>query len=123
MITGTGTDIIDIDRIEKALENPRFIDRVFTCHEKDYCMSKIRSAQHFAARFASKEAVMKALGKGVAFQDIEVINNEEGKPEIILYGHAKEYAHETGVDKIFLTISHSQNMAIAFVVMETHALQ
>ncbi len=118
MITGIGTDIIDIDRIEKAIENPRFIDRVFTCREKDYCMSKIRNSQHFAARFASKEAVMKALGKGFAFQDIEVMNNEDGKPEIILYGNAKEYAGEAGVDRIFLTISHSQNMAIAFVVME-----
>ncbi|HPZ07278.1 MAG TPA: holo-ACP synthase [Candidatus Eremiobacteraeota bacterium] len=122
MITGIGTDIIEIDRIKKACENPRFIDRVFTEREKDYSSSKVRSAQHFAARFASKEATMKALGKGFSFQDIEVVNNEEGKPEILLHGNAKEYAQKSGIDKIFLTISHSQNMAIAFVVMRKHIL-
>ena len=118
MIIGTGIDIIEIERIENSCKNQRFIDRVFTPGERKYSLSKVKYAQHLAARFASKEACMKALGKGFSFQDIEVVNEESGKPMLRLKGKAQEEAEKLGVRSKFLSISHSKNMAIAFVLLE-----
>jgi holo-[acyl-carrier protein] synthase len=118
MVIGIGSDIIEIDRIKKSSENPGFIRRVYTVREQEYCLSKVRGEQHFAARFAAKEACIKAFGRGFSFQDIEVINDENGKPELLLSGKAREAAIELGVKKSFLTLSHCQGTAIAFVLLE-----
>jgi holo-[acyl-carrier protein] synthase len=117
MIIGIGTDIVEIDRIEKNSKNNRFLERIFTFREKEYCFSKVRYAQHLAARFASKEACIKALGCGVSFLDIEVLNNHNGKPELLLHGEALRIATNMGVKSNFLSISHSRDNAIAFVIL------
>lgn len=123
MICGVGIDIIDIARIQSLYQHHgrRFLHRVFTDKEIDYCESRNDPAQHLSVRFAAKEAVVKALGtgftKGIAFRDIEVIK-EDGPPVIILHDAARRMADSLEVSKIHLSISHDRGSAIAFVVME-----
>jgi holo-[acyl-carrier protein] synthase len=95
--------------------------RVFTPLEIKYCDGKKNSAQNYAARFAAKEAFMKALGtgwrKGVAFKDIEVVNEESGKPGLVLYGKAKELAEAMGVVSIHVSLTHLKSYASAVVTL------
>lgn len=104
---GLGLDIVEIERIEKlARRNHRFLPRVFTPQEIRYCSSKKNRWQHFAARFAAKEAVWKALGQeGVALKDISVQRNASGKPGVLLRGRAAKH--------IELSLSHSDHYAVA----------
>ncbi len=124
MIIGTGIDIVDISRFERFLQEGKdgILRRLFTLHEMEYCGRKKRSAQHFALRFAAKEAFLKACGlglrEGLSWQDIEVINDPLGKPELRLYGKAGEIAHEKGLRKSFTSLSHDGNYAIAMVILE-----
>ena len=121
MIIGIGNDIIEIKRVERAVESEHFKRRVFTDTEINYCESRgQRAAASYAARFAAKEAFFKALGTGIvtALKEVEVVNNLRGQPEIFLYGDAKTLAQEIGVDKIFLSLSHSLEYATATVVLE-----
>jgi holo-[acyl-carrier protein] synthase len=129
MIISIGIDIIEIEEIKKSIENgKRFVQRVFTEHEKEYCEHKIDKYPHYAARYAVKEAVMKALGtgwdKGVQWKHVEVINVDRrpetrgGKPEIRLSGEALKHAEEMGVNNIFVSLSHSRNCAVASVIFE-----
>jgi len=121
-----GVDIIEIDRIKKSLEScgDSFRDKVFTAREIEYCEGKkaVRY-QSYAARFAAKEAVSKAfgtgIGRGVSLKDIEVLNDEYGKPYVVLAGRAKELFNEINAIEISLSLSHSQNYAVAYAVMET----
>jgi len=119
---GVGCDIIEIARLAKAIENEHFVERVYTKQEISYCRSRGKqSAASFAARFAAKEAVLKALGTGLRggkLTDIEVILDGLGKPDINLTGYHKELADSLGVSKICLSVSHSQGNALAFVTME-----
>jgi len=117
MIIGIGTDIIEIERVKKCCENPRFVDRVFTSSEKEYSFARLNYAQHLAARFASKEACMKAFGRGFSFQDIEVLNSSSGKPSLRLHGSALHMALKLGVKEVMISISHSRTTAIAFVLL------
>jgi len=115
----SGIDIIEIDRIQNVLiKHPeRFLRKIFTEYEINYCRG--RSTQ-LAARFASKEAAMKALGtgiRGVGWREIEVQRLRSGKPYIILHGRAKKRAESMGIKKIELSISHSKNLATAMVIM------
>ena len=120
-----GVDIIEIDRIKKALEKERFIERVYTNYEAVYCNSKAAGKyESFAVRFAAKEAVLKALGTGIwrdgiSFTDIEVSNDSSGKPEIRLYGQAEAKFQQLGATSISISLSHSRNYAVAMVVVET----
>ena len=83
MITGIGIDLIDVERIKKLIEkNPRFIQRIFTRKEIHYCQNKVNKYQHFAARFAAKEAFFKALGRRIKWKDVGLINLSSGKPEL-----------------------------------------
>ena len=114
-----GIDIIEIDRIASVLNKhpKRFLEKIFTDYEKNYC--KGRPAQ-LAARFASKEAVMKALGtgiRGVGWREIEVQRHTSGKPYLILHGRAKKRAEKLNIKSIELSISHSKNLATAIVHM------
>ncbi len=123
MIVGIGTDIIDVNRIHRVIErNPAFVTKVFTPREIDYCNAKAAKAQSFAARFAAKEALMKALGTGwamgISWQDIEVMNNTEGKPVLHLSGAALARAGELGANIWHLSLSHEKDCALAFVILE-----
>lgn len=116
-----GVDIIEIERIEKALRRwgTRFLHRVFTEAELHICRNK---GARLAGRFAGKEAVMKSLGtgaKGVGWREIEILADRRGKPLVFLYGRAKTRADEIGLDKLAISLSDSRQYAIAFVVGET----
>lgn len=124
MIIGIGTDIVDITRIEKACQKfgERFISKIFTDQEEKACKDKKEVAHHLAARFAAKEAVLKALGtgisKGIGLKDVEVTRTPGNRPEIILYGRGKEMAESLGVKNIHISISHDADRALAFAVLE-----
>ncbi len=124
LIVGLGTDIAEIDRIEKAIgrHGDNFLRRIFTPQEMAYCDRHRNRAERYAARFAAKEAAMKALGtgwrKGVRWLDIEVVRAPEGKPTLRLAGRAAEFAKELGVRNISMTITHSGNTALAHVIFE-----
>ena len=114
--------MIEIDRIQHAIEkNPRFLERVYTEQEAVYCQRKSNSWQSFAARFAAKEAVSKALGTGigpVAMQEIEIVNAANGQPAVVLHGAALALAGEKNVQRVHISLSHSKAYAIATAVLE-----
>ena len=114
----TGVDIIEIDRIHRVLERwgQRFLHRIYTEEEINYCRER---PQNLAVRFAAKEATMKALGtgvRGVGWKDIEVVRGEGGAPSIRLHGRALLRAKKLGVKELVLSLSHSRDYAVAFVV-------
>ena len=115
----TGVDLIEIPRVGQVLERfgQRFLDRVFTPGEIAYCRGR---PPNLAARFAAKEATMKALGtgvRGVGWKDIEVVRHESGAPSIKLHGRAERRAQRLGVQEVALSLSHSREYAVAFVVV------
>lgn len=122
MIKGLGIDLVNIKRIEKIIDKwgSKFLLKVFTPAEIEYCQSKTLSDQHFAARFAAKEAAVKMLGcvEGIAWQDIEVVKNNNGRPELVFTGQAKVSAEKFGIKNIHITISHEKKMAVAQVIGE-----
>ena len=122
MIIGIGCDIIEINRVEKAVQSDSFKKRVFTEAEIAYCESRGKQQfASFAARFAAKEAVLKALGTGLRGGDIveiEVLNDDLGCPQMSLRGYHEELAKSKGVGKIHVTLSHSKDSAMAYVVLE-----
>lgn len=124
MIYGTGVDLIEVKRIREVAEQDiGFIDKIFTKSEIEYCESKWNKYYHFAARYTAKEAYLKAFGTGwrygIQYSDIDINNDELGKPLIRLHGKAKELAEEQGVTRIHLTLSHLKELAIAMVIIET----
>lgn len=116
-----GTDLVSIARIEKAIAQPRFIQKVFTEEEVAYCASKHNAAQHYAARFAAKEAVAKALGtgfaQGVSLTSIAVVSEESGKPTVRLTDGAKARFEEMGGLQMDISLSHTETDALAFAVL------
>lgn len=123
MILGIGTDIIAVSRIKKAIDaNPRFVEKIFTPAEITYCSGKASPAQSYAARFAAKEAVMKALGTGwdgiVNWQDIELVLDTKGCPMLSFYGGALQLATSIGMHSAHVSLSHEKDYAIAYVILE-----
>ena len=122
MILGIGVDIIEIERISKAVNrNKRFLEKVLDKKEIEYLQSRNMRMEYIAGRFAAKEAVSKALGTGFKNfgpKDICIFNSESGKPNAILKGNAKTYAENFGKYKIHLSISHSYKDAIAYAILE-----
>lgn len=122
MIVGIGCDIIEIERIARAIKSESFIRRVFTAEEAAYCQRRgQQAAASFAARFAAKEAVLKALGTGLregSLQEIAVDNDGLGKPLVQLSGHFAMLAKQLGVKNIQISLSHSRELATAYVIME-----
>lgn len=122
MIVGVGCDIIEIERIARAIKSESFIRRVFTAEEAAYCQKRGQQAvASFAARFAAKEAVLKALGTGLregSLQEIAVDNDGLGKPLVQLSGHFAMLAKQLGVKNIQISLSHSRELATAYVIME-----
>lgn len=124
MILGTGVDICEVARIGASLARfgDRFVERVFTREEIRYCRSKKNSVERFAARFAAKEAAMKALGtgasRGVMWTSIEVGHAPGGRPVLRLHGAAAEIAEQTGVRRMSLSVTHTESQAMAIVIFE-----
>ncbi|HXY06788.1 MAG TPA: holo-[acyl-carrier-protein] synthase [Terriglobales bacterium] len=124
MIVGTGIDIAEVPRIAQSIERfgDRFLRRVFTEGEIGYCDRKANRAQHYAARFAAKEAAMKAIGtgwsRGVRWRDIEVCRRTGGRPTLSFHDKAAEFAARLGTKQVALSLSHTEQYAIAQVILE-----
>jgi holo-[acyl-carrier protein] synthase len=124
MIVGTGVDISEVARIRAAMERfgDRFLKRVFTPDEVRYCVSKVNAAERLAARFAAKEAGMKAIGTGlrhgVTWQDVEVVRMPGQRPQLRFRGKAAEFADRLGCKRTHLSLSHTAEQAIAHVILE-----
>jgi holo-[acyl-carrier protein] synthase len=124
MIVGSGIDLTEIGRVQKTVERygARFLDRVFTAGEQEYCLGKRRSAESLAARFAAKEAAAKALGtgisRGVNWLEIEVVREPGGRPVLRFHGRAAEFAAHLGVSRAALSLTHTAELAMASVVLE-----
>ena len=119
MITGTGIDLVQVERIRKAMErwDDKFLSRIYTPREISYCREKKRDYLHFAARFAAKEAVRKALGERMDWREVEIVNGRLVQPEVNLRGKAREIGRGPGAKKIFLSLSHDHNYAVAQAVV------
>jgi holo-[acyl-carrier protein] synthase len=125
MVLGLGTDLIETRRLQESIDRfgDRFLERIFTEAEIAYCMRKKKnSAESFAARFAAKEAGAKALGtgisRGVSWKELEVRRETSGRPTLHLSGRAAELAEAMGVRRVHLSLTHSQELAMAVVVVE-----
>lgn len=124
MIVGLGIDVVEVSRIEAAIKRHGrpFLARVFTPAEIAYCERHRNPWERFAARFAAKEAAMKALGtgwaRGVRWVDIEVIRAPSGQPSLALYGAARRHADRLGVRHTSISITHVGNTALAEVILE-----
>ncbi|WP_213804390.1 holo-ACP synthase [Granulicella sp. dw_53] len=125
MVIGLGTDLMEIERIQESIERygNRFLERVFTPGEIEFCMRKKASAESFAARFAAKEAGAKALGtgisRGVNWKEIEVRRQPGEKPTLHWSGRAAERARMMGIVRTELSLTHSRSVAMAVVVVES----
>ena len=124
MIVGSGIDICEVPRIEAAFLRcgDRFKNRVFTPGEIRYADRNANRFERYAARFAAKEAGMKAIGtgwrRGVRWQDFEVVNLPSGKPTLVFHGKAREFAERLGVTNVALSMTHTREQAMAFLVLE-----
>jgi holo-[acyl-carrier protein] synthase len=124
VIISIGIDIIEVRRVREVIERtPRFLERVYTSAERAYCESRgVVAAQHYAARFAAKEAALKALqtgwSGGVSWQDVEITALESGAPLLLLHGLVRQLFQKSGATKAHLSISHTTEHAIAQVVLE-----
>ncbi len=124
MILGSGVDLCEVPRIEAAIARygRRFLERIFTPKEIAYADSKANRSERYAARFAAKEAGMKALGTGwrggIAWRDFEVANLSSGRPTLQFHGRAAEIAAKLGVHHVALSITHTKEQALAMVILE-----
>ena len=124
MIVGTGIDIVEVPRVGEAIERfgERFLQRIFTDAERKYCDSKANRIERYAARFAAKEAAMKALGTGwnhgVRWRDIEVYRQPGTRPTIRFHGVAAQFAERMHANNVALSLSHTPEQAIASVMLE-----
>jgi holo-[acyl-carrier protein] synthase len=124
VIIGTGVDLAEVDRIRASIERfgSRFVNRVFTPLEIAYVERKANRFERYAARFAAKEAGMKAIGTGwrhgITWHDFEVANEPSGRPTLRLTGRAAEYAQKLGVRRISLSLTHTAATGLAYVILE-----
>ncbi len=123
MIAGLGIDMIEVERVtNKISKNNGFTELVFSKKEIDYCEAKVNKFEHYAVRFAAKEAFLKAVGtgwtSGTAFNEIEVSNDPDGKPLITLLGQTASLINKIGITNIFVSLSHLKTMASAVVIIE-----
>jgi len=124
MIVSIGVDIIEVYRIRETIgRTPRFVERVYTANERAYCESKgAAAAQSYAARFAAKEAFLKALKTGwrgrITWHDIEIISDESGVPSLKISGEARVILENLGANQIHLSLSHTTDHAVAQVILE-----
>jgi len=124
MIQGIGIDLVENDRIEKIISKwgQKFLHRVFSGKEINYCGRHIQASLHYGARFAAKEAFLKALGiglgMGVKLREIEVVHDDQGKPDLSLHGEAKLQIEKREIKRIHLSLTHTKNYATAIVLLE-----
>lgn len=123
MIRGIGTDLVEVERIATGINrNSGFREMVFSAHEIAYCEAKSNKFEHYAARFAAKEAFFKALGTGwmdgTAFNEVEIINAANGKPELHFLGLTATVIEALGLNNIQVSLSHVKAMALAAVIIE-----
>jgi holo-[acyl-carrier protein] synthase len=124
VIVGTGVDLAEVPRIQASIERygEKFIRRIYTPAEIAYVERKANKYERYAARFAAKEAGMKAIGtgwrRGVTWQDFEVANLAGGKPTLLLHGVAAKFAEKLGVKNISLSITHTAELGMAHVILE-----
>jgi holo-[acyl-carrier protein] synthase len=124
MITGIGVDVIQNERLRESIDRfgARFLNRIYTEAEKEYCSKSANPAIHYAARWAAKEAAFKALGTGwaagVKWKDIEVIRLPSGKPELHVYGEALTIATSQGANRFHVSLTHDQLISCAVVIFE-----
>jgi holo-[acyl-carrier protein] synthase len=122
MIIGIGVDIVNISRVDSWRDNKALLNKYFSDNEITYCFSRgVGFAASLAARFAAKEAFSKALGTGlvgIKLKDIEVSNDETGKPELLVTGSAADEIKKRGVKNIFLSLSHEKEYAVAYLILE-----
>ena len=122
MIIGLGTDIVEIVRIGRMIERhgELFLNRIYTPTEVQYCQRRKHANEHFAGRWAAKEAIMKTLGtgfiRGIGWQDIEILPSQSGQPHVTLRGGAEERAKSMGMDEVLITISHCREYATATAI-------
>ncbi len=121
-VLGIGTDIVECLRIAQMIERHGdiFINRVYTDHEIEYCRARKAATQHFAGRWAAKEAVLKALGtgwrRGIRWRDVEVRNQESGQPTIAMSGGARDVVEQSGIREMLISISHCRSHATAYAL-------
>jgi len=121
MIVGIGIDIIEVERIKSACRKTRFLERIFTERERDYFESRRNNPCTIAGNFAAKEAIAKALGTGfggMGWKDIEVLREPDGRPYVLLHGKARERLSSLGGRRVWISISHIKNLAVAQAVIE-----
>jgi holo-[acyl-carrier protein] synthase len=124
MIVGTGVDLAEVHRIRESIERfgDRFTERIYTEREIAYVQKKANRYERYAARFAAKEAGMKAIGtgwrRGIQWKDFEVANLPSGRPTLLLHGEAERIAQTMGVTAIHLSLTHTAENALAYVILE-----
>jgi len=124
VIVGTGVDLAEVPRIQASIERfgEKFIQRIYTPREIAYVERKANKFERYAARFAAKEAGMKAIGtgwrRGVRWQDFEVANLPSGKPTLLLHGVAAKFAEKLGVKNVSLSLTHTRELGMAHVILE-----
>lgn len=122
MIYGIGIDVVEVNRIEDAIarQGEGFLRKLFTENERQYCEKQKRPAMHYAARFAAKEAVSKALGTGIGgkagWLELEVVRGESGAPTMLFHGHAREFLTAQGIAEVQVSLSHAKDYAAANAV-------
>lgn len=123
MIVGIGVDLVHVDRIQRAIQkNERFLLRVFSPAERDYCQAGAAPFERYAARYAAKEAFLKVCGRGITacpLKDIEVVKAASGRPSYRLGPGAEKLAKESGIDRLHLTLTHDQGRALAWAIGES----
>ncbi|MBV9612128.1 MAG: holo-ACP synthase [Acidobacteriaceae bacterium] len=125
MVLGIGTDLAEVPRIRHSIERygDRFLNRIYTEGERAYASSKGNAVERYAARFAAKEAGMKAIGtgwrRGVTWKDFEVVNQRSGRPTLLLRGVALEIADDIGVKHVSISLTHTAETAFAIVILES----
>ncbi|HHT9152549.1 MAG TPA: holo-ACP synthase [Candidatus Hypogeohydataceae bacterium YC40] len=113
-----GIDLVEVKRIENLFSRyESFLGHIYTTKEVEYCQNKKKKFQHFAARFATKEAVIKALGGGAGWKDIELLNDPTGRPYLQLYGRARERAEAKGIGNYEVSVTHTKDYAVAQVLL------
>jgi holo-[acyl-carrier protein] synthase len=122
MVHGIGLDLVTVGRFARMIDRygDRLLDKLFTAEERRYCDSYAHPAQHYAARFAAKEAILKALGvpRGLRWHELEVVSSPSREPRVRLSGRAAEVARERGIERVLLTLTHELDTAAAMVVAE-----
>ena len=122
MIVGVGIDLVSISRLANKMQNPAFVEKIFSAQEIAYCESSHKKEHHFAGRFAVKEAFLKAIGEGLNagfdLKDIEVKKDEKEKPTILLHGEFGKIRLQKGWQTIHVSLSHEEDYATAIVIIE-----